>query len=94
LRALAARLALIDRALTSRDPLLEPTRHLVVARRRSSRILFFTSFLLIISLEYLDDSAQIRSDVEECLNDQRDVLVRNHPIRVAEGRRRKMAVSD
>jgi hypothetical protein len=61
----------------------------------SSRIFLFVSLLAIVVLQYRADPPKLRPDIEECLNDERDVVVRDHAIRVSEVcRLRKMADSD
>jgi hypothetical protein len=50
--------------------------------------------LAILVLQQRTDSHQLDPDVEECLNDQSDVVVGDHPVSVADdGWSRKMAVS-
>jgi hypothetical protein len=48
----------------------------------SSRILLFVSLLAIVVLQYCADPPKLGPDVEECLNDERDIVVRDHAIRV------------
>jgi len=50
--------------------------------------------LAIVLLQENADAFQLSSDVEECLKDQRDIFVGDHPARVAEVRDgRKLALS-
>jgi hypothetical protein len=48
----------------------------------SSRIFLFVSLLAIVGLQYRADPLKLRPDVEECLNDQCDIVVRDHSMSV------------